>query len=171
MIRQKIICNTSPIIGLMSIRKVFLLWELFDEIILPEAVYKELCAGSSMHQKEIDEIKNLVAEGRFKIYKVKNAEIVKSMYGKLHFGELEVIVAAKELGLRTAVIDEKAARKMAAEFLIDTIGILGLLLLAKQKGLVNCIKPDIDMLRMSGYRISDKLYDQILYKANEKERG
>ena len=31
-----------------------------------------------------------------------------------------------------AVIDEKAARKMASEFLVDTIGILGILILAKQ---------------------------------------
>ena len=84
------------------------------------------------NQKEIDEIKDCVRKGYFKIYSVKNSEMVKSMYGKLHYGELEVIVAAKELGLQMAVIDEKAARKMASEFLVDTIGILGILILAKQ---------------------------------------
>ena len=47
----------------------------------------------------------------------------------------------------------------AAEFLIDTIGILGILLLAKKKRLINCIKPDFDNLRANGYRISDELYD------------
>ena len=43
--KQTVLCNTSPIIGLLSIGRLFLLKELFDEIILPEAVYKELCEG------------------------------------------------------------------------------------------------------------------------------
>lgn len=94
--------------------------------------------------------------------------MVKSMYGKLHFGELEVIIAAKELDLQLAIIDEKAARKMAAEFLVDTIGILGILLLAKRKGLISYVKSDVDKLRMNGYRISDGLYYQILNIAGEK---
>lgn len=165
---KKILCNTSPIIGLMSIGKLSLLWELFGEIILPEAVYGELCADSSAHQEEIDEIKECISKGYFKIYKVKNADMVKRMYGKLHFGELEVIVAAKELGFQFAIIDERSARKMASEFLIDTIGILGILLLAKQRGLINCVKPGIDQLRMNGYRISEELYYQVLGKAGEK---
>lgn len=131
---------------------------------------KELCADSSTHQDEINEIKECITKGHFKIYKVKNASIVKSMYGKLHFGELEVIVAAKELGLQSAIIDEKAARKMASEFLIDTIGILGILLLAKQKNLIDCVKPDIDKLRMNGYRIADELYYQLLDKAGENKK-
>ncbi|NDO72322.1 DUF3368 domain-containing protein [Schaedlerella arabinosiphila] len=164
---EKVICNTSPIIGLLSIGRLSLLWELFDEIILPDAVFRELCAGSSVHQKEIIEIKEYVSKGYLKIYKVKNAAMVKSMYGKLHFGELEVIVATKELGLHLAIIDEKAARKMASEFLIDTIGILGILILAKQNQLLSCVKPDIDKLRMNGYRISDELYEQLLEKAGE----
>ena len=42
-----------------------------------------------------------------------------TLYGRLHFGELEVIVGAKELGIDFAIIDEHAARKMASEFLID----------------------------------------------------
>ena len=78
---KRIICNTSPIIGLISIGKLSLLGELFDELILPEAVYRELCADSSAHQKEIDEIKDCVRKGYFKIYSVKNSDMVKSMYG------------------------------------------------------------------------------------------
>lgn len=165
--RKSIVCNTSPIIGLMSIERLPILKGLFNEIILPEAVYKELCAGSSVHQQEIDMIKDWVLKGYFKIYEVKNAEMVRGMYGKLHFGELEVIVAAKELGLKLAVIDEKAARRMAEQFLVNTIGIMGILLLGKRRGLISYVKPDIDKLRMNGYRISDGLYYQILNKAGE----
>jgi predicted nucleic acid-binding protein len=33
----KIICNSSPIIGLSIIDKLNLLWEIFDEVYIPEA--------------------------------------------------------------------------------------------------------------------------------------
>mgnify|MGYP004729017051 FL=1 len=42
--------------------------------------------------------------------------MVKDLYGKLHYGELEVIVGAKELDILLAIIDERAARRMASEF-------------------------------------------------------
>ena len=48
-----IICNTSPIIGLISIDRLYLLWDLFGSIIIPEAVFDELCADSVNHQDEI----------------------------------------------------------------------------------------------------------------------
>lgn len=152
-----IICNTSPIIGLISIDRLYLLWDLFGSIIIPEAVFNELCADSVNHQDEIKRIKECVNSGKIIIYKVKNADTVKALYGRLHFGELEVIVGAKELGIDFAIIDEHAARKMASEFLIDTIGVLGILSLAKTKGLINLVKPEMDKLISNGYRISDKI--------------
>lgn len=165
-----IICNTSPIIGLISIDRLYLLWDLFGSIIIPEAVFNELCADSVNHQDEIKRIKECVNSGKIIIYKVKNADTVKALYGRLHFGELEVIVGAKELGIDFAIIDEHAARKMASEFLIDTIGVLGILSLAKTKGLINLVKPEMDKLISKGYRISDKLYNQILARNNEVNR-
>lgn len=167
MSKVRVVCNTSPIIGLVSINRLSLLWQLFDEVILPEAVYNELCADSVHHQAEIEEIRDCVSSGRIKIYQVKNADMVKALYGKLHYGELEVIVGAKELDISLAIIDERAARRMASEFLVDTIGILGILSLAKQRGIINCIKPDLDCLRENGYRIAESLYRQILVKNGE----
>ena len=48
-----IICNTSPIIGLISIDRLYLLWDLFGIIIIPEAVFNELFADSVMIKVEI----------------------------------------------------------------------------------------------------------------------
>lgn len=79
--KVKVICNTSPIIGLMAINRLSLLWQLFDEIFIPEAVKKELCATSPEHSKEIEEIKRNIEDGKFTVYQVHNAEIVKSCVG------------------------------------------------------------------------------------------
>ncbi|MBR3374659.1 MAG: DUF3368 domain-containing protein, partial [Firmicutes bacterium] len=92
---------------------------------------------------------------------------VKAMFGRLHFGELEVIVGAKELGIEIAVIDERAARRIASEFLIKTVGILGILLMAKRRGFLSTIREDVDALRASGYRISESLYKEVLQEAGE----
>lgn len=163
----RVICNTSPVIGLMSIHRLELLWQLFDEVFLPQAVYDELCADSLRHASEAEKVKNAVEAGKFKIYHVQNSAAVRNLYGKLHLGELEVIIGAKEAGIPIAVIDERAARKMAAVFLVDTIGILGILRMSKNSGYIERIKPELDALRRNGYRISEQLYQQILSQAGE----
>lgn len=53
MTKLKVICNTSPIIGLMSIGRLSLLWQLFDEVILPKAVVEALCTNSSNTRKRV----------------------------------------------------------------------------------------------------------------------
>lgn len=165
--KLRVMCNASPVIGLLGIDRLPLLWQLFDEVLIPEAVYNELCADSLNHESEVALIRKHVEAGDFIIYKVENSAIVKSLYGKLHYGELEVIIGAKECEIPLALIDERAARKMAAEFLVDTMGILGILSLAKKRGILLEIKPDVDKLRTNGYHISDSLYKQILLKNGE----
>lgn len=168
---MKVICNTSPIIGLLSIKHLSLLWELFEEVIIPQAVYEELCVENENYREEIQEIKTRIAQGKISVYQIENSQMVKAMYGKLHYGELEVIVGAKELNVSLAIIDEIAARKMAAEFLIDTMGIMGMLLMAKKRGFIKEIRPDMELLRKNGYRISDRIFEEILRKAGEWEIG
>lgn len=167
MYKIQVMCNTSPIIGLMAIGRLSLLWELFETVYIPEAVYDELCADTITHQDDINIIKKCITDGKLVLCKVDNQKMVESLYGRLHFGELEVIIGAKEKGVKLAVIDDLAARKMANDVLLDTIGILGILVLAKSNGLIKTIKEDVDKLRESGYRISDKLYFDVLKRAGE----
>jgi predicted nucleic acid-binding protein len=167
--RTEVICNTGPIIGLMSISRLDLLCELFQKVFIPQAVYDELCAKSITHQTDIRQIKEYVGSGKLKLYKVENQKMVKAMYGRLHFGELEVLVGAKEKNIEIAIIDDLSARKMANELLIDTIGIIGILYLAKREGLIDNIKKELDKLRESGYYISDKLYRSVLERMKEGE--
>lgn len=164
----RVVCNTSPIIALLYLDKLNLLWEIFDEVILPEAVYKEICVNSKKYASQIQQVEKAIENKFITLYKVKNSKMVNELYGKLHHGELEVIFAAKELGIKLTVIDEIAARKMAREFLIDTIGIIGILLLAKKDNLLLMIKPFLDDLISNGYRISKKLYIETLKRANEE---
>lgn len=52
---------------------------------------------------------------------------MEQLYGEMHEGELEVIVAAKELSLEFVLIDERTARNFAEMNLLTPIGTIGLL--------------------------------------------
>jgi predicted nucleic acid-binding protein len=163
---SKIITNSTPIIGLSIISKLDLLNALFDTIYVPQAVYNEIVhQGSRKYGK--DELKEAVEADKILLYEVKDSQMVNKMYGKLHEGELETIIGAKELELRFVLIDERAARNLAKVFLLRPIGTLGILLLAKKEGKIDKIQPLLDTLLEHDFYISKKLYQQVLKSANE----
>lgn len=65
------------------------------------------------------------------------------------------------------LIDDKRARKVARLNNIEIIGSQGVLLFAKQKGLIKKIKPLLDKLRTSDIHISQRLIKKTLLLANE----
>jgi len=56
----KAVCNASPIIGLITIGKLMLLWEVFEEIYIPQTVYDELTSDKSRYDSQILEINNAI---------------------------------------------------------------------------------------------------------------
>ncbi len=163
----KVICNSSPIIGLSVIGKLNLLWEIFDEVIIPKEVYREVVEANLQNNYGSKELEKAVNQGKITVYNIKNKTLVDDLYGKLHRGELEVIVAARELKVTDVVIDEKAARNFAEAMLLQSIGIIGVLIIGKKKGKIAEIKKYLDSLIRSNYRISRKLYENALRKAEE----
>ena len=111
---SRIVCNSSPIIGLSIICKLDLLWQLFDEVFISEAVYNEIVFQDNIKNTTgIVELEKAILQNNISIYKVKNNDLVNQLYGKLHYGEIETIVAAKELNIKYVIIDEKSARNLA----------------------------------------------------------
>ena len=164
---SKIISNSSPIVGLSILGKLSLLKELFDEVFIPEAVYQEIVFGNTNAEYGKKELQEAVGRGDFTLYRVQNAELVRKLYGKLHEGELEVIIGAKELGLRFVLMDEIAARKLATQFLLRPIGVVGVLVLAKESGKIAEVKPYLEQLMEHGFHISQKLFRQVLTRLSE----
>ncbi|MDC3416823.1 DUF3368 domain-containing protein [Aquibacillus salsiterrae] len=163
---MKAICNTSPIIGLSIIGRLDLLWELFD-IYIPQEVYNEIVNEGSEQAIGKQELRNAVAKGFIKVHEVKDQGFIVKSYGRLHKGELEVIVGAKELDASIVIIDEKSARNFAETLMLKPIGLLGILKLAKQKEIINEIKPLIQLLILKKFRISKKLISQLLKEVGE----
>jgi predicted nucleic acid-binding protein len=100
---------------------------------------------------------------------VQNTAFVEQMYGRLHKGELEVMVAAKELKINRVIIDDRPARNFSETMLLKSIGLIGILIVAKKLGLISEVKKYLDVLIQEEYRISKKLYLEGLKSAGEEK--
>ena len=164
---SKVICNSSPIIGLCIIGKLDLLWNIYEEVIIPEAVYNEVVKSVDIEKIGAKELQKAVDDKNVTIYKVKDELLVNRFMGRLHRGELEVIAGAKELNLEYLLIDERSARALAEALMLEPTGTLGVLKFAKMAGYIDELKIYLDCLMENNYRISKKIYSEILASVGE----
>ena len=75
---------------------------------------------------------------------------------------LQVLISADLI-----LLDEEKARKMATLAGFNVMGVLGVLLLAKKRGIIAAVKPYIQELQQKKFRISDKVVMGVLHKAGE----
>jgi predicted nucleic acid-binding protein len=85
----------------------------------------------------------------------------------LDLGEAEALALYWEKAADYLLIDEKRGRAIAVMNGVNAIGTLGILLLAKSKGMLPLIKPSLDLLKNSSIRISSDLYKRVLEAAGE----
>ncbi|MBN1558799.1 DUF3368 domain-containing protein [candidate division KSB1 bacterium] len=155
-----VVSNTTPIISLASIRKIEILKSLFGEILIPQAVYDEIKAKESYGYEEID-------LAFINVKKVKGQLYKDLLLSQLDLGETETILLAKELKADYVLIDENLAYKIAKNSGLDAIRTLSILLIAKEKGIIDTIKPLLDEMISKGRWYSHKVYDSFLKKIGE----
>ncbi|MDD2556335.1 MAG: DUF3368 domain-containing protein [Syntrophaceticus sp.] len=160
-----VISDTTPILSLIKIDRLKILEELYKKIIIPKAVYDELIINID-YQDEIDIIK------RCTFIQIENVEenlsvVLLQRELKLDRGESEAIVLAKNINADLIIIDERKARRIAKDVGLKVTGTLGILVEAKQQGLIKELKSLLDELMDNNIRISRKLYMEILNLVEE----
>jgi predicted nucleic acid-binding protein len=86
---------------------------------------------------------------------------------KLGRGESSAIALASEFSDCLLIIDDLKARKTAQKLGLKVIGTLGLLVDAKLKGNIPSIKPFLEKIKQTNFRISNQLENLLLDFANE----
>ena len=130
-------------------------------------VYREVVLEVSERQTGKEELQYAVKNKNIELYSVIDDILVTKLYGKLHRGELEVIVSAQELKINFVLLDDLAARKLAKDFSLIPLGTLGILAQAKEEGLIERIKPYIDKLIANGFHVSRRLCNKVLSDVGE----
>jgi predicted nucleic acid-binding protein len=154
---MKIICDTGPLIGLAKINCLYILKEIASEVCIPPGVYRELFGKASPETEEIENALNeFIQVTELKTLKPKIQEISID----LAEGERQAIGLASMFSKDVLLlIDDYAGRLASDKLNIPKIGIIGILLLAKERGILKEISPLIDELRNRGYWLSDELIE------------
>ena len=97
-----------------------------------------------------------------------NRAVVSALQVEVDAGKAEAISLAQELAADLLLIDERMGRAIAARLGIRIIGLLGVLMEAKHRGLIREIKPLVDALMNVGFRIGKDLYERILQTGGEQ---
>ncbi|HKV06669.1 MAG TPA: DUF3368 domain-containing protein [Thermoanaerobaculia bacterium] len=78
-----------------------------------------------------------------------------------------MLVLAQELEA-TAAIDERRGRNLAVTLGVSQTGTVGILVIAKERGLISAVTPLLDQLRIHGVRLSPRLYEEARRLAGEE---
>jgi predicted nucleic acid-binding protein len=156
-----VVLNNTPLVALWSIKRWELLNQLFDEIYIPLAVEAEFLATETESRR-----KDLSQANWIQVTAVDNPRHARSFIG-LDQGEAETLALAVELDARLVIIDEVKGRKFAQRLGLPLTGTMGVLLLAKENGLVEKIAPLIEQLQEVGFYITPELVTAVLSMADE----
>jgi hypothetical protein len=158
-----VVVDTTPIIALALLGKLDLLPQLYDQVITPSAVRTEVLAGGPAGTGSA-ELQGATWLRVVSLQDPRRADLL----ADLDRGEAEVIALALEMNAGLVVIDERLARRHAKRLGLRLTGTLGVLLKAKQLGLIDTIAPLIEQLRSGGIRLSDDVVATVLELADEK---
>jgi predicted nucleic acid-binding protein len=154
-----VVSDTSALANLAIVDHLWLLESIYQTVIIPDVVARELAAAS-----------NPIQAGCIQPQPLTNSELVNQLQQErgLDAGEANAIALALELQADDLLIDERLGRQEALRLGLSIIGILGILLVAKQKSLIPQVQPVMDaLISQAGFRVSSQLYQRVLALAQE----
>jgi len=149
-----IVSDSTTLIILFDLKRLELLSNVFEHIIIPQAVYDEITVKTYIKLTSFISVR-----------KVTHTELFNTLTSLLDRGESEAIALALELK-KPLIMDEKKGRKIALHQGIKIIGLLGVVYLNIKKGYLTQgeAKDFLDDALEHGYRISQKLIDEMFLK-------
>lgn len=156
------ITDTSPIQYLHQTNLLHLLPNLYGTITMPQAVATELEQG---RLQSID-LPDLASLDWLTIVQLQPSSPILQIPG-LGAGEREVLTLATLIPDALALLDDGLARSHARQLGAHFTGTLGILLKAKQLGLIKAVQPTLDQLNQLNFRLAQSTYRSALRLAGE----
>lgn len=147
-----IISDTSCLIILHKIGELDLLRKVYDSVTTTPEVAQEFS----------EELPQWIT-----IEKVKDKKYQEILEMHVDWGEASTIALAKEMESTLLLLDDLKARKLATKLNLKYTGTLGIINRAKQIGVIDKVKPLIEKLLLTNFRISPTIINELLKKNNE----
>jgi len=147
-----IISDTSCLILLAKIGELNLLDKLGRKVLITPSIQKEF--GNKL-------------PSWIEIKEPKDNHYQKILEMDLDEGEASAIALSLETDNSIVIIDDLKGRKLAEKLNLRYSGTFGLILRAKQEGIIDRVKPLLDKIKTTNFRISEKLFALVLEQAGE----
>ena len=149
---KTIISDTSCFIILSKIQELDLLKKVYGQIITTSDIVEEF--GEKLPEWII--IENVSDKSRQRILEL-----------QIDRGESSAIALALEIPNSTLILDDFKARKIAQQLGISVTGTIGVIIKAKLNEIIPSIKPYLEKIKETNFRISAEIELQALKEAKE----
>jgi uncharacterized protein len=160
-----VVADAGPLIGLARVGLLDLLRQLYGKVLIPVQVFEEL--QTSEDRPGSRALRAAVQEGWLESAAPASGDELGSLSLALGPGEAGAILLSGQRPCRFLLLDERRGRAVAKRRGLRVVGTGGILLAAKQQGLLSRVSQALDQLAESGYRLSPELRNQILTLAGE----
>lgn len=156
-----VIADAGPLIAFARLHQIGLLPQIFGRVLVTDTVFAE-CAGRADFP-ESALIREAVSRKQLELCA---APDFSAFAQKIDAGEASAIAVAIDFGCGV-LMDDKAGRRMAENAGVPVIGTVGVLVLAKHKGLAPLVKPQLEKLAASGYFLGAEIITAALAASGE----
>ena len=147
-----IISDTSCLIILSKIGELDLLRQLYKTVTITQDISLEFG----------DKLPDWI-----KVQQLKDSYRQQLIELQIDKGEASAIALALETSDNTVILDDWKARKVAERLGLLVTGTIGVIIKAKNTGIITSIRPYLDKIRRTNFRISEELEKIALKEANE----
>jgi uncharacterized protein len=162
-----VVADTSPLRALANLGLLSILRDLYSEVIVPPAVAAELRgAPDGQASVEPEQLTFL------RVLPLKDHARADEFLRDLDLGESEALALAIEIGATLVLIDESKGRAKATALGLDIVGVIGILLQAKERGRIASLLPLLDRLQNEfDFWLSPRIRISALHLAGEAAGG
>lgn len=159
-----VVSNTSPILNLAAIGHLELLQQLYRSILIPQAVFDEIVVAGAGQPGALE-----VQQSKWIRKKpVTNHTVARALLAEIDAGEAEAIALAVEEEADLLLLDERRGRVVAARLGLRFVGLLGVLVEAKNRGHISSAKTILDeLIVIAGFWVNQDLYARVLQAVQE----
>lgn len=140
-----VVADSTCLIALERIGQIEIIPALFEPVLIPPAVAQEF--GISLPWLKVESLSDRVLAAALKMM--------------IDDGEAEAIALSQEQKCRI-ILDDRQARRVGQDMGLRVIGTVGILILAKQRGILSTVKPVLQNLDDTGFYISAALKAEAL---------